>query len=269
MRVGLSSYTYPWAVGVPGHEPARRLGVLDLLDRAHRLGAPVLQVADNLPLHTLPLAELDLLDARARELGVALEVGTRGVGAGQLATYLALAVRLGSPLVRVVVDAAGHHPSPSEVVDLLRPHRAAFVDAGVVLAVENHDRFPAAVLARVVEELGTDWVGVCLDTANSLGALEGPAAVVPVLAPLTVNLHVKDVAVHRQPHQMGFVVEGCPVGAGMVDVPWVLGQLAAHGRGGVTAVVELWTPLTDLAETVATEERWAEQSVQHLAALVS
>ena len=42
-----------------------------------------------------------------------------------------------------------------------------FRAAGIQLAVENHDRFPASVLARLVERLGPDQAGICLDTVNS------------------------------------------------------------------------------------------------------
>jgi sugar phosphate isomerase/epimerase len=111
--------------------------------------------------------------------------------------------------------------------------------AGVKLALENHDRFDSRTLAAIVVELGTEHAGVCLDTVNSFGALEGPAIVVPTLAPYTLSLHVKDFTVRRPPHQMGFVVEGCAAGAGRLDLPWILGVLRAAGRD-VNAILETW-----------------------------
>ena len=51
MRAGLSSYTYTWAVGVPGYSPARPLTLVQLLERAASLSVSVVQIADNLPLH--------------------------------------------------------------------------------------------------------------------------------------------------------------------------------------------------------------------------
>ncbi|WPP50305.1 hypothetical protein [Catalinimonas niigatensis] len=53
MRLGISSYTYTWAVGVPGHFPAQRLDVFGLIRKASELGLSCVQIADNLPLHTL------------------------------------------------------------------------------------------------------------------------------------------------------------------------------------------------------------------------
>ena len=153
-------------------------------------------------------------------------------------------------------------------MELLRPQREAFLRAGVTLAIENHDRFPASVLAGIVRALGTEWVGVCLDTVNSFGALEGPRVVVETLGPLTVNLHVKDFAIFRAGHQMGFTIEGRPAGQGRLDVPWLLELLHQQGRD-VNAILELWTPPeAALDNTIAKERRWAEESAAYLRTLI-
>ncbi len=100
-------------------------------------------------------------------------------------------------------------------------------------------------------------VGICLDTVNSFGALEGPAVVVENLGPLTVNLHLKDFAVRRAGHKMGFTVEGTPAGDGRLDIPWLLGRLRELGRDP-NAILELWVPPeADLEKTVAKELEWA------------
>ena len=235
VRVGLSSYTYPWAIGLPGAPVTRPLDHDGLLDRTAGLGAAVLQVADNLPLHPLDRTRLLRLRDRARDLGVDLEVGTRGVEPELLARYLEIATLVGSPLLRTVVDRGGHEPTPAEAVATLRPLAPAFRRAGIVLALENHDRLSSRALAWVVEELGTDWVGVCLDTVNSLGALEGPDVVVGVLGPLAVNLHVKDFDVVRANASLGFDVRGRPVGGGRLDLDALLPRLTRPGP--LTAVV--------------------------------
>ena len=139
-----------------------------------------------------------------------------------------------------------------------------FRAAGVQLAIENHDRFPASVLAQLVEHLGPDQAGICLDTVNSFGALEGPEVVVDTLAPYTLNLHVKDFTIVRADSLMGFVINGCPAGTGRLNVPWLLDRLAAAGRD-VNAIVELWTPFgPNLEATIAREREWADESVRRL-----
>jgi L-ribulose-5-phosphate 3-epimerase UlaE len=88
--------------------------------------------------------------------------------------------------------------------------------------------------------------------------------VATLLAPFTVNLHLKDFVIERQSHWMGFSVSGRPAGEGMLDIPSLLRRIAIHGRCA-TAVLELWTPPESrIEDTLAREARWAEQSLDYL-----
>lgn len=260
MRLGISSWTYTWAVGAPDQP----LGVMGLLDKASALGVRVLQIADNLPLDRLAESDLAAFGERSAETGISIEVGTRGISHGNLRTYLCLAERLGSPVLRVVIDTADHTPTDTEVVDVLKGIISEFERARVYLAIENHDRFKTKALRRIVEDVDSDFLGICLDVANSFGALEGPEIVVDTLAPLAVNLHVKDFDVFRAHHMMGFLIEGRQVGQGRLDVPWLLSKLRAAGVDP-NAILEQWTPPEEtLEQTVAKEDRWATHSVRYL-----
>ncbi|MDO8684922.1 MAG: sugar phosphate isomerase/epimerase family protein [Armatimonadota bacterium] len=268
MRLGVSSYTFTWAVGVPGSPPERPMGAIALLKKANCLGVRVAQFCDNLPLDQLSTGEMEAFRQRARELDVSVEVGTRGIQQEHLLTYLNLAERLESPIVRVVIDTAEHKPAADEIPALLKEVLPDYERAGVCLAIENHDRFTAATLARIVERAESPNVGICLDTVNSFGALEGPKVVVETLAPWVVNLHIKDFCVQRAGHQMGFAVEGRPAGEGRLDVPWLLGKLRQAGRDP-NAILELWTPPEDALEaTIAKEDSWAKRSVEYLRMLI-
>ena len=268
MKLGISSYTYTWAVGVAGKIPARPMGYAGLLERAAALGVKVVQYADNLPLERLADGELQALARHAQELGIQLEVGTRGIEAGHLRRFVEIAKVFDAPFVRVVIDTAEQKPSAEEATTRLAALREAFTAAGIRLAIENHDRFSCHTLARLVETLGSAWVGICLDTVNSLGALEGTEEVVRTLGRFVVNLHVKDFVVTRLGHKMGFLVEGCPAGQGRLDVPWLVSELHRLGRDP-NAILELWTlPEERLEETIAKEARWAEESVAYLRTLI-
>ena len=143
-----------------------------------------------------------------------------------------------------------------------------FERADVCLAIENHDRFSARVLAQIIERIGSGYVGICLDTVNSFGALEGPEVVLEALGPLVVNLHVKDFAIFRVSHSMGFTVEGRPAGQGQLNVPWLVEKLGGLGLDP-NAVLELWTPPEEtLATTIAKEDTWAISSVNYLRTLI-
>jgi sugar phosphate isomerase/epimerase len=264
MKVGIGSYAVPWHIGIGEWTPQQPLGHDGLLALAHELGVQVVQYCDNLPLETLEEAQLRRLHAQAQEWGIALEIGTRGLERERLQRCVQLAVRMGSPFVRVVVDTPTYHPSPEQLVNDLRGLKPLFADAGIKIAVENHDRFPVQVLRQVVEEAGTDWAGICFDTANSLGTLQGPNEALDALCPYVLNLHVKDVRARRESHMLGFRVEGTPVGKGSVDVREVVRRVRA-ANPEANAIIELWTPPQEgLEATIALERRWLEQSVRYL-----
>lgn len=261
MRLGLSSFTYTWAVGVPGFMPDSPMTHRALLARATELGVDVVQFADNLPLERLSTAAIDEIVADAIDRGIDIELGTRGIGV-QLDRYVRLAAQFGSSFVRIVVDGADDHPTPEQVVNRLRGYEPLFREGNLALAIENHDRFTCAQLIGILDELG-DWVGICLDTVNSFGALETPEMVVRELGPRAINLHVKDFTIRRHPHQMGFEVVGTPAGQGLLNVPWLVGELKHTAVR--TAILELWTPPEPALEaTIVKEAEWAEVSVAYL-----
>lgn len=268
MRLGISSWTYTWVIGVPGNPPERPMDAIGLLNKAAELGVHLVQVADNLPLDQLPSSELDTFERRASELDISIELGTRGIGHDNLDTYLRLAERFESPILRVVIDTADHHPDVDEVVDMIQAIIPEFERAGVCLAIENHDRFKAKTLAGIVERVDSQYVGICLDTVNSFGALEGPEVVLEALGPMVVNLHVKDFAIFRASHLMGFTVEGRPAGQGRLNVPWLLEVLSGLGLDP-NAILELWTPPEEtLSATIEKEDAWAVASVEYLRSLI-
>jgi sugar phosphate isomerase/epimerase len=264
MKLGIGSYTYAWAVGVPGHYPEQRLGVFGILDRAVELGVKVVQIADNLPLDRLSSSEIDSIAKFASALNIVIEVGTRGIQNDNLLTYLRLAQCLNSPIVRVVIDTADHHPEEDEIINTIKSAILNFERAKISLAIENHDRFSASTLERIIHRIDSEYVGVCLDTANSFGALEGPDVVIEKLGRLTTNLHVKDFTIYRASHNFGFTIEGAPAGQGKLNIPLLLQKLNEYGRDP-NAILELWTPPEDdISATIQKEERWARDSVEYL-----
>jgi 3-oxoisoapionate decarboxylase len=265
MSVGVGSFAFGWAVGhaqPPFDEHA-------LLAFARRHAVPVVQLADNLPVHRWPRERLERFTNEAHAAGISIELGARGLTDAHLSKYLDLCRQCGAPLLRFVADAQAYEPSADDLAALIRNAGPALAAAGVTLALENHDRFPAAVLRRIIESAGAENAGICLDTANSLGAGEGLAAVTDILAPLTVNLHVKDVRITRLPHMMGFVIEGRPLGQGQLPIAETLERIRRHGRCA-SVILEAWTPpAATMPETIVQELAAADASIERLKALVA
>src|SRR5262245_18374967 len=140
---------------------------------------------------------------------------------------------------------------------------ADFRRAGVCLAIENHDRFPASVLADLLKHAG-ECVGVCLDTANSLACGEDVHTILRMLAPWVVNVHIKDFFVHRLPHKKGFVVEGRRAGCGVLNIAAVIEDLHTAGRDP-NLILELWPPPEPtIEESIVKEDAWARESIDYL-----
>ena len=75
MKIGISSWTYPCAIGVKGYPIRDPMTAIGLLERACAMGAQVVQIADNLPLDASMLESI-----RRAASGIEIELGTRGTG---------------------------------------------------------------------------------------------------------------------------------------------------------------------------------------------
>ncbi|WP_102348846.1 sugar phosphate isomerase/epimerase family protein [Bacillus sp. Marseille-P3661] len=265
MKLGLSSYTYTWGVEVPGFPvPEGRLSAHDLLKKTKGQKLEVLQIADNLPLHLMTGEELENFKQSADALGIELEVGTRGIEVEQLLRYLEIAQVLGSKFVRTIIHTSKGTPELTEAIELIQQVIPSYEKAGIALAIENHDRHTVDELIDLLEAVDSPYIGICLDTVNSFGALEAPEFVVKKLAPYTINLHFKDFKVDRVQSQMGFSIVGCPAGEGQLDIDMVMNELSKYGKNP-NVILELWTPYEEsVSKTIEKENEWANKSIAYL-----
>lgn len=262
MKLGIASWTVPWAIGMPGYPaPPAPLTPLGLLDLGQGLGVGIVQIADNMPLDRLSVAALDDLGAAARRRGIALEAGTRGVEPAHLRRYLDICRALGARILRTLTHTAASKPDIRQVAAWMADVLPEFEAAGVAIAIENNEAHAAREYAWLVSEMSSPSLGICLDTANSLGRPETLDCVLEYLAPHAIVLHAKDYDIRRIDTRMGFHVTGAPAGGGKVDFPRVFSALRAHGRQP-SVILEHWPPFTNtIEETVALEAEWVGRSL--------
>jgi sugar phosphate isomerase/epimerase len=264
MLTGIGTYTYTWAIGVPGSMPEKPMSVYSLIDKAVTLGVSCVQLADNCPLIDLQKKEWLLIRDYALQRNLSVEIGGRGLTEENLDKYIDLAAFFSSPILRMIIDQGDYKPHPDEVVGIIRNAQGKLASKYMILAIENHDRLPASTFRKIMEIVDSEHAGICLDCANSLGIGEGLDTVSGDLAPFTVNLHVKDFIVKRVSHMMGFVVEGTPAGRGLLNLPALLEKLKPYSRCR-SAILELWTPPAgNLAETIEREDLWAKESIDYI-----
>ena len=261
MQLGISSYTLTWSIGVPGYDrPSKPLSAIELLHQAKRSGIDLVQIADNIPLHRMDKAELNELKSTADQLGITIEVGTRGTAPAHILAYLEIARFLDSKLVRTLITIPGIKEAHKDILEVLPQFEAA----GITLGIENHGLHTIKQLASMFKSINHPLVGCCMDTVNSFSALDSPDQVIQNLTPYIVNLHIKDFDITRVDHQMGFVVLGTPAGYGKLNIESLLSTIRTHQKNP-TCILELWTPFTNSTEeTIQLEQLWYEQSLEYL-----
>lgn len=102
---------------------------------------------------------------------------------------------------------------------VVRKHR-------VKLAIENHKDWKAIELAQIIQNLGSEWVGVTLDFGNNVSLLEEPMEVIRTLAPFAFSTHVKDMGVKA--YEKGFFLSEVELGTGIVDLKEAVSLCQKH-----------------------------------------
>jgi sugar phosphate isomerase/epimerase len=259
--IGLSTYAFFWQHSSLAKHP---LTLADMLQLTRDQDVDVFQICDYAPLLGYSAAEVRDLRALADDLGIRLELGTRGVLPDHLASFLDLAGTLGSSLVRSMINTAEHRPSLAEAESLLRTALPAYEAAGVTIALETYEQVQSRDLVALVESVASSSLGICLDPANSVAALENPIDVIDRCAPYVANIHVKDFAFTRRGGWVGFTLEGVPLGTGLLDYDHLLEAVRPDERG-INQIIEHWLPLGDTIDgTIAAENDWNTSNLQYL-----
>lgn len=256
MRFGLSSYIFRYAIRGVAAISAAPLSAVDVLRRVAALGLQAAQFCENLPLSALTPAEWEELLEASRRLGVAIEIGTRGLEVTKLLEHVDLAAKAGSRALRLVLDAT----DLDVITETLRPMLRRCQERRVLLAIENHFDLRTAQLAELIRRLDDRWLGVCLDTANSTGHLEDPMETLAALGPYIAQVHLKDYAVEKAP--IAYRITGRALGQGWLDPPAILRAVIHSGRDPDVFLEQWMEPEASPEATLAKEQEWVESSVR-------
>jgi sugar phosphate isomerase/epimerase len=262
--IGLSTYAYFWR----GSDLVPELMTLeDMLRDTAAQGVRLFQICDHAPLADRTDDELVALRALADELGLTLELGTRGTGPAVLRTYLRLAVALRASLVRSMWTAGDDRPDAVETARRLREVLPEYEEAGVTLGLETYEQVGSTELVELVRDVGSPRLGIVLDPANTVANLEHPADVTARCLPFVVNWHVKDFAFSRKDGWVGFALTSTPLGEGRLDYDGVRAALDDRDGGStsVNQVVEHWLPWQgDPETTTRLEAEWTTRTISQL-----
>jgi 3-oxoisoapionate decarboxylase len=264
--LGLSTYAYFWRMSDRVPEP---MSLDDALRDAAAHGITLFQICDHLPLDTASDDRLAEVKALADELGITLEVGTRGTAPEHLARYLHIAGQLGAVLVRSMWSNGADNPDPATQETRIRTAIPAYEQAGVTLALETYEVVPTAWLVDLATTIDSEYFGICLDPANTVANLELPADVVARCAPFTKNWHVKDFDFTRSPGWVGFQYTGVAFGTGRLDYAAIDAAIRPDERD-INRVIEFWLPWqSDEQTTIRTEAAWVTTTIEHIRSITS
>ncbi len=259
--IGLGTYAYFWQHSDRAPDP---LSLIGAFEDTRAQGVDLFQICDYAPLDSMSDAELRSAASAARDLGLTIELGTKGILPEHLSRYLAFAEIFEARLVRGMLYGPDSRPGLAEAETWLRSSIRAYESAGVTLALETYEQVATADLLGVVERVGSAHLGICLDPANVVARLENPKACVELVAAATRNVHVKDFAFARQPGWVGFTYSGAAMGAGLHDYAHLLATVHPRERG-INEIVEHWLPWQDDAQTtIRTEREWTRITLEHL-----
>jgi len=198
-------------------------------------------------------AAIKAIRAHADTLGIKLQLAfgsvcpsARGFNAqlGTLEEQVARALKasqiFGATCMRCVLGGDAERPQIEMHIDnmikAVRAIRSRIADSGVKLAVENHGGdLQAREMKMMVESVGTDIMGVCLDSGNPVWMLEDPHMTLETLIPYAETSHVRDSAVWKVPE--GIVVRWVNMGDGNVDIDgWI--QKFIKAKPGLPIIFE-------------------------------
>jgi len=259
--IGLGTYAYFWQHSDRALDP---LSLIDAFEDTREQGVELFQICDYAPLETMSDALLREAASAARDLGITIELGTKGIAPEHLARFLEIAEIFDARLLRSMVYGPDSRPTLAEAETWLRSGIRAFEAAGVTIALETYEQMATADLVGLVERVGSSHLGICLDPANVVARLEQPTACVEQTSALVKNVHVKDFAFARQDGWVGFTYSGTAMGTGMHDYPQLLAAVRPRERG-INEIVEHWLPWqADAETTIRTEREWTRITLDYL-----
>ena len=150
------------------------------------------------------------------DLGLFVEIDSRGMQPGHLTTMLRLCEAVGADVLRTYASCGGDLAQElAEAPGLLRQVVPVCADLGVRIAVENHEYETSDQVLEIVRRVDSERVGTHVDTGNSMMVWEDPVEAVKALAPFAVSSHFKDHVVVMDDDRP--LVAGVTLGTGSID----------------------------------------------------
>lgn len=246
--IGMHSYGYQWRDAKTRRAGAKFHDALTFLQYAHQLGAAGVQVAigDNDSAYAkrikaetekhglyfeaqfqLPKDDTDL-ERFDRDVRLAREGGSKVFRTACLSGRRYETFKSAEEFREF---AARSHSSLRLAEPVLKRHRLR-------MAVENHKDWLVPELLEIVRKFSSEWIGVCVDTGNSIALMEDAMNVIEEYAPFAFSVHLKDMAFDE--YGDGFLLAEVPLGRGFLAISRVV-QILRKANSSVRLNLEMIT----------------------------
>jgi sugar phosphate isomerase/epimerase len=233
---------------------------------AKAAGLERLQVCENARPLSIDPPGWAALARHAREIDLEIGLGCMTLDPGTVRAYLDRVTAIGGSMLRIVLERGGAGPLAADRIQAFLDRIVPELESrGVRLAIENHFDIPSRLLARAAAAYPREWVGFCVDVANSLRNFEDCGTVLDLLGDRAFCYHFKDYRIAGS--NVGFSVIGAPFGEGLFDWRGAIGRILAH-TPDPEIYLETWTPSTgDTAVDEPLEAEWLRTSIANFRAI--
>ena len=193
MLLGLDSCSHHLAFGC-------HMDLFSFIDKVSEYGLAGFQID---PMHLAscdrPYLKTVRQEAHARHLFI--EHGMMGVAPEDIRRNVEVCRTLGASVLRTFIgfDRFCRGTNVRNELEKAKERLLLSIDvlecSGVKLAIENRGDVRSEELVRLVEDIASPTVGICLDVANSLCVLEDPLEAARRMTPFVISVHFKDFAV--------------------------------------------------------------------------
>jgi sugar phosphate isomerase/epimerase len=229
LGIGMHSYGFAWKKGEPFHD------ALTFLEYAHSIGAAGVQV-------TIGQRDADYtrkLRERWEGWNMFLEaqasLPTDESAIARFTAEVEAAKAAGAIVMRTAMLSGRRYETFNTAADFetfrakswksLTLAEPIVKKHGMRLAIENHKDWLIPELVEMLRKISSEYVGICVDTGNSIALLEDPIAVVEAYAPFAFTTHIKDMGVAEYEH--GFLLSEVPLGTGFLDLSRIIKTIEA------------------------------------------
>jgi len=226
LGIQMHSYGFHWRAAKEKNAGAKFSDALEFLEYAHQLGAGGVQVA----IGAKDAEFARRIKAKADERGMYFEaqfsLPANESDVARFENDIRLAREAGATLFRTAC-LGGRRYETFKSADEFREFREKSWNSLALaepilrrqrlrVAIENHKDWLVPELLSILQRISSEWVGICVDTGNSIALLEDAMAVVEALAPFAFSTHLKDMAVQEAAD--GFFLSEVPLGDGFLDL---------------------------------------------------